>query len=186
MAGSAVIKGTFIAVVGPSGAGKDSLMRAALATRPDLTAARRVITRPTDPSEDFESVDTSVFEARQRAGHFALNWTAHGLNYGVTTDVDKDLFAGRHVLANLSRGVIGQARRRFRSFQVIVVDAPIEVLAERLAARGREDAEDLQGRLERAGYARPEGSDVTIVDNGGDLAAGEAAFLTALPQPVSG
>lgn len=179
-------RGAFIAVVGPSGAGKDSLIRAALTARSDVTTARRVITRPSDPTEDFDPVDENVFEARLRAGHFALHWTAHGLSYGIPVEVDNDLSAGRHLLANLSRGVIDQARRRFQPFQVLVVDAPTDVLAIRLAARGREDPEDIQERLERAVYLRPDGPDVTVIDNSGDLAVGEAAFISALPQPVSG
>ena len=178
-------RGTFIAVVGPSGAGKDSLMRLAVAERPDIVAARRVITRPPDTTEDFETVEESDFNARRRAGQFALSWTVHGLMYGVSAMVEKDLSAGRHVLANLSRSVIDQARQRFRPFQVLVVDAPAEILAKRLAARGREDAADIQARLRRAAYHRPEGRDVTVIDNGGDLRAGEAAFIAALPQPVS-
>jgi len=179
-------RGTFIAVVGPSGAGKDSLIRAALIERPDITAARRVITRPNDTTEDFESIDKSTFEVRQRVGHFALNWNAHGLDYGIPSDVEKDLSNGRHVIANLSRSVIDQARCRFQPFQVLVVHAPVDVLAKRLAERGREDAADIQQRLDRAGYSRPEGHDVTVIDNGGDLSLGECAFLAALPQPVSG
>lgn len=178
-------RGTFIAVVGPSGAGKDSLMRAAVSARGDVVPARRVITRPSDPTEDFDSVDESVFQARRRAGHFALSWSAHGLMYGVPVEVEQDLAEGRHVVANLSRGVIDQARRRFQPFHVLVVDAPAEVLAVRLASRGREDAADIQVRLERAAYLRPEGADVTLIDNGGDLSKGEAAFVAALPQPVS-
>ena len=178
-------RGCFIAVVGPSGAGKDSLIRAAVAARPDIVAARRVITRPSDPTEDYESVDESLFKERQRAGYFALCWSAHGLMYGVPLEVEKDLAAGRHVMANLSRTVIDQARQCFQPFQVLVVDAPVEMLATRLAKRGREDVADIQTRLERAAYPPPEGPDVTVIDNGSDLCAGEAAFIAALPQPVS-
>ena len=39
-------KGQIFAVVGPSGAGKDTLMAAAARARPDLHIVRRVITRP--------------------------------------------------------------------------------------------------------------------------------------------
>ena len=179
-------RGTFIAVVGPSGAGKDSLIRAALAARSDLVAARRVITRPIDPTEDYESVDKSEFSDRLDAGHFALDWSAHGLMYGVPIQIEVDLAAGRHVMANLSRSVINQAREKFQPFQVLVIDASAETLAQRLATRGREDAAEIQARLERATYARPEGPDVKVVNNGADLSAGKAAFLAALPQPVSG
>lgn len=179
-------RGTFIAVVGPSGAGKDSLIRAALSARPDMVAARRVITRPKDSTEDFDSVAENVFEMRLREGHFAVSWSAHGLMYGIPSEVETDLAAGRHVMANLSRAVIDLARKRFQPFLVIVVDAPSDVLAIRLAARGREAEADIKARLERAGYARPGGPDVTLVDNGGDLRQGEGAFLAALPQPVRG
>ncbi|MFD1807738.1 hypothetical protein ACFSHQ_04955 [Gemmobacter lanyuensis] len=37
-----------VAVVGPSGAGKDTLMDAACAARPDLRRVRRWITRPAE------------------------------------------------------------------------------------------------------------------------------------------
>ena len=51
-----------VAIVGPSGAGKDTLIRGALAARPDLHLARRVITRPADTdSEDFDSVTEADF-----------------------------------------------------------------------------------------------------------------------------
>ncbi|MEM7057809.1 MAG: phosphonate metabolism protein/1,5-bisphosphokinase (PRPP-forming) PhnN [Pseudomonadota bacterium] len=177
--------GTFIAVVGPSGSGKDSLIRAALARRTDVAMARRVITRPADATEDFEPVLTTDFELRQAAGEFALSWAAHGLLYGISNRIDADSNAGRHVLANLSRSVIDQARRRFQPFRVVVVDAPAEVLAIRLAGRGREDAADIVARLERAKYLRPDGADVTVVDNGGELETAVAAFLATMPQPVS-
>ena len=72
------------AVVGPSGAGKDTLIQGALAARPDLRLVRRVITRPTDAGgEDFEGVTEDDFAARRRAGDFALHWQAHGLSYGI-------------------------------------------------------------------------------------------------------
>ncbi len=180
------MRGTFIAVVGPSGAGKDTLIRSALARRPELVAARRVISRPPDDAtEVFESVSESAFARARAEGRFALDWRAHGFCYAIPACVERDLAAGRHVLANLSRQAIGAARTGFHPFLALVVTAPAEVLASRLAARGREDENAIAERLHRARYAAPEGSDVLVVDNGGSLEAGVRVFLAALPsQPV--
>lgn len=180
------MSGTFIAVVGPSGSGKDTLIRAALAERPDLVAARRVISRPPDDAtEVFESVDEAEFAAARVEGRFALDWHAHGLSYAIPVAVERDLARGRHVLANLSRQAVGAARARFRPFLALVVTAPPEVLARRLALRGRENAAAIAERLLRAGCTVPEGPDTVVVDNGGALGAGIRAFLAALPSPVS-
>ena len=181
------MRGCFVAIVGPSGAGKDTLIRQAMAGRPDLVLARRVISRPSAPeSEDFESVTDAEFAARRASGDFALHWQAHGLNYGIPTSVEDLLARGTTVIANLSRAMIDAARDRFDPFRVIVVTAPARVLASRLALRARESAEDIAARLERAGYAAPVGPDVFTIENGGRLEDGAAAFRAALPQPVSG
>ena len=116
------MRGTFIAVVGPSGSGKDTLIRAALDARPDLAAARRVISRPPDDaSEVFDSVTEAAFAGARADGLFALDWQAHGLSYGIPIGVDRFLTGGRHVLANLSRQAIGAARERFSPFLTVVV-----------------------------------------------------------------
>ncbi|MGD1924431.1 MAG: phosphonate metabolism protein/1,5-bisphosphokinase (PRPP-forming) PhnN [Paracoccaceae bacterium] len=180
-------RGSFVAVVGPSGAGKDTLIREAIAGRADMILARRVITRPPAPdSEDFESVNTAEFTRRREAGVFAMHWEAHGLSYGIPITVDAQLATGFNVIANLSRKLIETGRQRFESFRVIVVAAPVAVLAERLAQRGRETAEDIAKRLKRAGFAPPVGDDVITVENGGDLQTAVAAFRAALPQPANG
>ena len=174
-------RGTFVAVVGPSGAGKDTLIDAALAARPDLRRARRAIAPPRAAvGEDAEPMEPAAFDAAEARGAFALSWRAHGLRYGVPAAVEADLAAGRCVLANLSRGVLDAARARFAPFRAVLVTAPPTVLAERLAARGREDAEAIAARLARAG---PDDPDAIHVDNGGTLADGTAAFLAALPSP---
>ncbi len=179
--------GSFIGVVGPSGAGKDTLIDAALARRSDLMIARRVITRPPAPgTEDFESVDLSEFTSRCAAGEFALNWQAHGLSYAIPRSVDAHLATGQHVLANLSRAVLSKAGKRFDSFFTIHVSAPANVLAERLAARGREAPKEIAQRLARNIGDLPAGIDIRHVDNGRSLEEGVADFLAALPvQPAS-
>nr|WP_274705526.1 phosphonate metabolism protein/1,5-bisphosphokinase (PRPP-forming) PhnN [Salipiger pentaromativorans] len=159
-------------------------MEAAAARLPGLHLARRVITRPASAGgEEFEGVSDEVFDRRLAAGAFALHWAAHGLRYGVPVAVERALAQGHPVLCNLSRGVLTQAAARFPGMQVLHVTARPEVLAERLAGRGRESAEEIARRLARAGASLPEGLTVHEIDNSGAL---EAAVmrLVALLQPA--
>ncbi len=167
-----------VLVVGPSGAGKDTLLdgaRMALAGNARVRFVRRVITRPADAGgEDHEAVTETEFTTRD----FALQWQAHGLRYGIPIDILDDLGRGMTVVANVSRGVIAEAARRF-SVRVIEVTAPPEVLAARLVARGRETATDVAARLTRA-VAVPQGVEVVTVVNDGTVEQGVRAFLDAL------
>jgi ribose 1,5-bisphosphokinase len=137
-----------VLVVGPSGAGKDSLLdiaRTALAHDRRVRFVRRVITRPAEAGgEDHEPVSEAAFDARS----FALQWQAHGLHYGIPADIAEDLLRGRAVVANVSRSVIVQAAERYPT-SVIEITAPPHILAQRLAARGRETQDDVAKRLSR-------------------------------------
>jgi ribose 1,5-bisphosphokinase len=169
-----------VLVVGPSGAGKDSLLNAARAAFRDdarIRFARRVITRAADPDgEDHEPVTETEFDART----FALSWSAHGLRYGIPAEAMRD---GVVVVANVSRGVIEDAARRF-PVRVIEVTAPAEVLAARLAARGRESGADVARRLAR-NVTVPHGVAVETVSNDGSLAEGIARFVAALRRVLN-
>ena len=171
------------AIVGPSGAGKDTLLSGALVARPDLMLVRRVITRPTEAGgEDFDGVTAAEFARRKATGEFALDWQAHGLCYGIPA---ARIDPARDVLFNGSRAALPAAQARFPGLVVIMVTAPDAVLAARLAARGRETAGDIAQRLQRTGYDVPAGPNVRQVVNDGTVAQGVARLLAAL-QPVRG
>lgn len=171
------------AVVGPSGAGKDTLIAGACALDPGLRLVRRVITRPTDAGgEDFEGVTEDAFLARRAAGEFALDWQAHGLRYGIPA---AQLQGTGPVLFNGSRAALPAAMALIPGLVVILVTAPAAVLAARLAARGREVEDDVRARLERAGFELPEGVEPRVVVNDGTAQEGIARFLAAV-YPESG
>lgn len=173
--------GRLFALVGPSGAGKDMLLTAARVARPDLAVVRRVITRPEAAGgEDFEGVTDAVFDARLAAGAFALHWQAHGLRYGIPQAEISPLDGGRDVIFNGSRQALPLAQARFPGLTVILVSAPVPVLAERLAARGRESRADIEARLLRADFSLPAGIPARQVVNDGPLDQGVARFLAAL------
>ena len=176
-----------VGVVGPSGAGKDTLMdgaRAALAGDPGFVFARRVITRPAEAGgEAHEEVGVAAFEALRDRGGLALWWQAHGLHYGIPATIEAEIAAGRVVVANLSRGVLAKAACRF-PLRVLEITAPVALRAGRLAARGREDVADIAARLAREAPLPP-GLEVETVSNDGAVAAGVAAVLAALSRAAA-
>lgn len=177
------MSGRFIAVVGPSGVGKDSLMEALCARHPKIVRARRVITRdPEAGGEDFEPVGPALFAARVAGGDFALYWRAHDLSYGIPISVKQTLQNGGDVLANLSRGVLPRAACVFDDLLVLHVTARPEILSDRLRRRGREGRGEIDRRLARPAPVLPEGLDVIEIDNSGCLdRAVEAAGVALYP-----
>ncbi len=174
----------FVAVVGPSGAGKDTLLdgaRVALAGDARFRFARRWITRPAEAGgEAHAALTRAEFAARRDADGFALWWEAHGLLYAIPRDVEADLTAGRVVVANLSRHALPEAAARY-PLRVLHVTAPVALRAARLAGRGREEAAEVAARLAREA-ALPTGLDVETVVNDADVPTGVARVLTALSR----
>ncbi len=163
-------QGLFVAIVGPSGAGKDALIRGLgqrLGEADGVFCVRRVVTRRADCFEDHETLEESEFVVARERGRFALSWAAHGLHYGVPCEVDARVRNGGAVVCNVSRAVVADVRRRYRRSLVVLVTARPETLAARLAARGREGGE---GRRERLDRAFAEGAafepDATIFNDG--------------------
>ena len=162
--------GAFVAVVGPSGAGKDTLIahaKAALAGEPQVDFVRRVITRPCDGStEEHDTLSDGDFVQAQRDGAFALAWEAHGLRYGIPASIDVALDNGHVAVANLSRGALPALRERYANVAVVEITADPEILASRLAGRGRESREEILTRLARTISCDTTGPSIAI-DNGG-------------------
>ena len=176
--------GRLIAVVGPSGVGKDTVIAGLCAERPGLHRVRRAITREADAGgEDFEALSLVAFEEAEAAGAYALSWRAHGLAYGIPAGVRDVLDRGQDAVANLSRGVLAEARGVFPGLAVLALTARPEVLADRLAARGRETPADVEGRLARAVAYEIAGEDVLVVPNDGPVGETVAAVLAALYPP---
>lgn len=182
--------GIFVAVVGPSGAGKDTLLRGArarLAGRSGIQFVRRVVTRAADPAhEDHVGILPAEFEQGMRRGAFALHWQANGHDYGLPASIDVPFAAGRVVVANLSRAVVAQARARYGRLAVVHVTAPPQVLAARLAGRGRETAGAMAARLARAPGLGVDPELVLQIDNGQPVEIGTRLLADLLEALADG
>jgi ribose 1,5-bisphosphokinase len=181
--------GVFVAVVGPSGAGKDTLIefaRRQLEGRGEFRFVRRVVTRASDPrAEDHDAVDEIAFVKAVCDGAFAVHWTAHGFSYGLPRAIDADIAAGRAVVANVSRAVLPDLKTAYRHVTVVRITARADVLAARLAARGRETAAEVEARLRRDVALASGIGTVVDIDNSGPLDEACGRFVAFLEEAVA-
>jgi ribose 1,5-bisphosphokinase len=172
-----------VLVVGPAGVGKDSLMtgcRALIAPAAPVRFVRREITRPADAGgEDHIAVTDEEFDARRKAGIYALWWRVD-LGYGVSREMDVHLLLGRTVVINVSREILGEARRRYGPLKIVSIRAPLDLIEKRLVARGRETPERIRKKLARAAAFEVSGPDVIEVWNDGAEREGVACFHAAI------
>lgn len=164
--------GRLVYLVGPSGAGKDSLLawaRDRLPAEIKVRFARRTITRPAGPGgEDHIAVSEAQFEQRLRDGAYALHWRANGQRYGIGSEIVQWMAAGATVVVNGSREHIPEVRRTFPFVEVVHVAAPEPILRERLAARARENFTQADARMARnaGAFARVDAPSLEIVNDG--------------------
>jgi ribose 1,5-bisphosphokinase len=165
--------GTLVVVVGPSGVGKDSLLdiaRRHFTDRDDVRFVRRTITRAEDTGgEVHDAVSPETFDRLVSSGAFAVSWKAHGLGYGIPLDVRTDLAEGRTLIVNGSRSALASVHAAFPNLVVVNVTARADVLAKRLAARGRETTTEIEARLTRTTAPLPTDLTVITIDNSGEL-----------------
>jgi ribose 1,5-bisphosphokinase len=165
----AIGPGRLILVVGPSGAGKDTLLglaKAACADDGNIVFPRRLITRQASVSEDNDEVSAGTFEAALARDEYAMHWDAHGHRYALSRAIDDDIRSGHTVVANVSRTVIAATRRAYASVLVVSITAPPNVLAERIAMRARGSDGKIEQRLHRTVDEASAVPDVTIVNTG--------------------
>ncbi|QBF25818.1 phosphonate metabolism protein/1,5-bisphosphokinase (PRPP-forming) PhnN [Pseudomonas tructae] len=177
--------GRLVYLMGPSGAGKDSLLDAARSALQcqHVEIARRVITRSAEAKgEDALAVSLEQFEQMSAEGAFALQWRANGLAYGIPAQIDAWLAEGRTVLVNGSRAHLPLARERYPQLLPVLLSVAPQVLRQRLLSRGRESQEDIERRMERAQQVQVADRDVQVLDNSTSLSAAVQGLLVLLHQ----
>lgn len=179
--------GALAYVMGPSGAGKDTLLSGARAVvdPAHFAFAHRYISRPPFAGdENFVSLSAAEFAARQAAGLFAFHWRARGVDYGIGAEIETWRAAGLTVIVSGSRADWESgAPARAGAVPVLVTAAP-EILRVRLETRGRDS--DIDARLARAAAFSIADARLVRIDNSRAVADGVDALVRALNAIRSG
>ena len=140
----------------PSGGGKSSLARALARDCDRVMTSVSHTTRNIRPGEtdgvDYNFVDVDTFERMIGAGEFVEYANVFGQYYGTSRDaIVGNLAAGKSVVLDIDWQGARQVRDAFKdAVSIYILPPSLEVLAERLSARGREDDQQLQERLSKA------------------------------------
>jgi len=165
--------GPLVVVLGPSGAGKDTLIThaaAALGSRSHILFVRRSVTRPAQTgAEDHDSLSEEGFDAAMEDGRFCFSWAANGLRYGLPHAMTLHLAEGGVAVVNGSRAAFPALRAVFPGAIAVEVTARRDILKARLLSRGRESEADIEARLDRADRFAMEGSAALVIDNSGEV-----------------
>ena len=177
--------GTLFYVIGPSGAGKDSLMtyaRQQIDGWLPVLFAHRYITRPMDAGgENHVELSVTEFLKRRELGLFALDWQSHQNHYGIGSEIREWLRTGANVVVNGSREYLPTATERFPNMNVVLITVSPEVLRQRLTDRGRETSAEIEQRIDRSRQLAPIAHPNLIrLSNDAPLAESGAQFIQLL------
>ena len=165
--------GVLFLIVGNSGSGKDSIISGVINKYPSnlkqLYAPKRYITRPPSKFEENISITPERFREMEMNGKFALKWNIYELNYGIPIEIENSLKNGHHVIINVSRTIVKQARDKYKNIRVIFISVPFEITLQRIKDRKRESDDLLKERIERARNNQKLPEADYVVDNSGDL-----------------
>lgn len=167
--------GSLFIVSAPSGAGKSSLVNAALAEDKQLVASISFTTRPPREGElngrEYHFVDRKTFAAMLERGEFLESAEVHGNLYGTSQKwIDEARARGLDILLEIDWQGAQQVRRTFPEAIGIFVLPPMPVLGEleeRLRKRGKDSEEVIRRRLRdaQAEISHAQEFDYVIINN---------------------
>ncbi len=172
------ITGRLIAVVGPSGSGKDTLLKE---IKKHLTAyfpARYITRQPHPNDENYHSVTKQEFKNLIYNDMLAFHWSAHGLRYGIPVDIKVALSTNQIVIFNCSRSHLKPIIKDYTNLEIINIVASKDILRQRLLGRGRETLNEIDKRLLREHVNLP-GTPKTV-DNSSTVEDGIRNLLEAI------
>ena len=176
-----------VVVSGPTASGKTTLWRR-LVQNPGVDFSVSVTTRsPREGEEDgvdYRFLEQQEFDELIARGALLEYAAVHGHSYGtLRSEVASSLEAGRHVVLEIDVNGARQVRKSGLPQVSFFIQPPsIEVLVERLKARGTEGSEEMNKRLEVVGQelAQAESYDYVVVNDDLEAMIDEVETLLGL------
>jgi len=143
-------------IAAPSGGGKTTLCREVRKRFSDMLYSVSYTTRKLRDGEregvDYYFIDKNDFENGIAAGKWAEWALVHGNYYGTSGDfLDKGLADGRDILLDIDVQGTRQILEHYtNSVAIFILPPSLEVLQQRLKARGTDSAESIAVRLKNA------------------------------------
>ncbi len=150
------MKGLLFVITAPSGAGKSSLIRAALKDEPRIRLSVSYTTRAPRAGEEngreYHFVDAQAFEAMVQRGEFLECAEVHGNRYGTSQRViDAALARGEDLLLEIDWQGAQQVRRLYPDCVTIFVLPPsVDELGRRMRSRALDSDAVIERRLANA------------------------------------
>ncbi len=173
--------GRLVAVSGPSGAGKGTLIGKVLPRLSNTVLSKSATTRPCRPDErqgrEYYFLTQAEFEKQVKEGDF-IEYVKYGSNYYGTlkSEVEANLQSGRNVIVEIELEGARSFRRQIPGSVLIFIAPPdFEELRRRLTKRSTESTAAVDARLARARaeLAAQREFDYIIVNDYVDKAADE-------------
>lgn len=166
-------QGILFLITGNSGSGKDSIISGVInkfpSNKKQIYAPKRYITREASEFEKNITITPETFRIMEKKGKFALSWQIYGLSYGIPIEIEDYLAKGHHVIINVSRNIIKQAREKYKNIKVVFIEVPFEITLRRIENRKRESKVSLKARIERAKENQKFTEADFTIDNSGKL-----------------
>jgi phosphonate metabolism protein PhnN/1,5-bisphosphokinase (PRPP-forming) len=147
--------GQLFVVVGPSGSGKDTLLKKVINKIPNSILVKRYITRKKDiKNEDHYSISIKNFEDK----------ISKKFSYGIPYKEIKKIKQGKKVIFNGSRKILFKIKKKVNNVKIINITASSTIIKRRLVNRAREDKKSIIKRIKRKINLLPKNT-ITIINN---------------------
>lgn len=172
------MKTKIVLIVGPSGVGKDTLLKGAKKElKNDINFVKRYITRKPDKSEKNFYLDEYAFEILKHNSLFVSTWNAHENFYGIAKNTIKN---GLNIIS-ISRSKIEDFEKIYNDVYTINITVPKDELRNRLLIRKRESEEEIEKRLNRT-YKKIVAKNLIEFDNSGNIEESINKFIKTLKK----